>query len=286
MKSSFLDSWTWFIDSITYDNGHTYLSNINHDEFIDKPAYHYIAMTKDYEIFQENWVQNTGKLILNLLYQEILISNKAKSLFELGELTAIYSGTMCKTLSALDDAIDYFASGHNAIKINIMENRHLTLWHLLDSFQDHHKMPLAVKEISIKKQYLICAIGYFYDAFLSKKSNLTDEAMNFIAAAMLQVAEFNGQETKENIRSTLAKNAGKKSHKATDPLRNWLYQTVLSRHKQTPFESRAAAVRNIEQDLIEEEKKYKLKPNQFNAENAQEFATRELAKRKFTPSKS
>lgn len=285
MKSSFLDSWTWFIDSITYCNGYTYLSNLNHEDLMDEPIEH-IFMTKDYEIFQENWVQNTGKLILDLLYKEILSSNKATSLFELGELTIIYSDTMCKTLSSLDDAIECFSSGTDSIIIKIMENRHLTLWQILDSCQDNHKIPRAVKEISIRKQYLICAIGYFYDAFLSKKSNLIDEAMNFIAAAMLQVAEFNDQETEENIRSTLAKNAGQKSHKATDPLRNWLYQTVLIRHKETPFESRAAAVRNIEPDLIEEAKKYNLKPSQFNAENAQEFATRELAKRKFTPSKS
>lgn len=140
---------------------------------------------------------------------------------------------------------------------------------------------------------VLAAIATLRDALTAREYgdidsviSLTVQAANLANGLADRPAEMAAQNSAVSTVLTCQQKGGQNRHKATIPLREWLWTEVQSRHAATPYNSRAEACRNIEPDLVEKAKEFNLTETQFNPENAREWAERELKKRDFAPSAS
>lgn len=132
----------------------------------------------------------------------------------------------------------------------------------------------------------LCAVVNLFDALRAESEGNIRLAIDLIAGAAILASGLdvkNFDQEIEKARVSISAKGGENRHIATEPLKAWLVDMVKGMHQETPFKSRAEAARDIELDLIEEAKKYNLKPSQFNPENARDFAERALKAANFSP---
>jgi hypothetical protein len=147
-----------------------------------------------------------------------------------------------------------------------------------DSLEIKNADHSILKQMTRQQKKIICACGYLYDAFLSEKEKNCHDALEYFSMAIMLALKSPDSLMIDKKMLEIQIRGGKNRHKATEPLKEWIYKTVSSRHRQTPFKSRAEAVRNIEDDVVEEAKRQSMKL----PENLRDFIERALIKHLFS----
>jgi hypothetical protein len=200
MKAGFSESWAWFVESIhKYDEG-LFFSPFDSNK------------TTEY------WIESCGNSLILLLIKDIGF-NKKTATNTLCEKIQKHKYVYLYFANKIDNAlIDYSKYPFRRMKTGPLNSRKDSLSDLLSLPKIHtyeliEAPPLLYSEkrypelhsITHRQQYLICGIGYLYDAYLAKNLNLIDDAMCYLSGAVAQASEVDIKELSQQLKTTAPK---------------------------------------------------------------------------------
>ena len=202
MKSSFLDSWKWFVESI----------------FIDDYSYLHFSPF-DSKLLTEKWIQCAGNALISLLLKDIGFNVSQENGDDFYRKIKSSDSIYIHHANEIDIALlSYSKSPFRSTGIGALLSRRNSLLDLLYLHkknvlrQEEDPLPLYSERrypelyfITNRQQHLFCGVGYLYDAYLSRNLNLIDDAMCYLSGAVAQASEVDIKELSQQLNKTTPK---------------------------------------------------------------------------------